>query len=413
MVSYRLQTENEGIRIRAPRENRMVHRPAVALLPGGLHAMIRSRALKMGAAGRVVAEVVRGAGNQVEVVSSNLEAPLARVSFDDAVRIVSVSASYVRVWGSREGKHGIWSLTQDGARFVSPFPKNHGYLRTRLGDVPMSEPIGGMVQCMFGEVLVHVAAGTEFVFGKSGAVDATVTPMGDGPDRAWTYAKFELPTDESGSDGGSPLYPIPLRAAELKPFMTDDRVQYVVRRNGKDSLLDLGYEQSLTDRNGEGGFDALWSSPGNVNVALLRHGHGGSRRLEIGNAATGWSIAHAGTFRKMEEGDLRWSVSGEEYVAHVRPVDSDGNQTEEQLLVTRRSKIVLPRHMMASEACVDDAGRVAYVRVEENGKHRLVVGSNASDTFPYVWNLSFVEDRAAANVLYRGAIHRIELPYGR
>lgn len=406
------------IRVRVPREHRLVHRPAVALLPGGLHAMVRSRSLMIGCAGRLVAEVVRGAGNQVEVVTSNAEAPLARVPFDDAVRIVSASDSYVRVWGARDGTQGIWSITADGARLVYPFPRNHSYLRTRLGDVPVSEPVGGMVQGVFGEALVHVAEGTSFVFGASGALEAAVMPMGEGARMRWAYAKFIMPTAARSNElvtvnGERSIVPLPFVGARLVPFSLDGRMLYVVRRREGDALYDLGEEHPLTDRNGEGGFDALWSAPGNARVAMLRRTRGSARRLEVGDSATGWTTVHEGHFLKMGDDDFRWSPSGREFVARVRPVDSDGNQVEQQLLVTRHGVRALPRNMMVAEATVDDLGRVAYVRVEENGLRRLVVGGNASDALPYVWNVSFVGSEAAANVLHRGAIHRIELPYGR
>lgn len=419
MVQDRLHTEGRhAIRVRPPLRNTLVYRPLVGLLPGALYAMIRSRALRMSADGLTAAEVVRADGNRVRVVSSNAEAPLPNVPFDDAAKIIHATPYRVRVWGVHQGTRGVWSLSPDSAQLVAEFPNVGRYLATPLGDVPVSDASHGMALYLLGNALVHLPVGSEIVFGENGKPDAAVIPLNDRLDRQWALSYFGRDYEYGEHPAQHILHPLPFVGSSVRPFIANGRVQYLVRSSRGVHRHDLGYVERMCGPGDVDGHDVTaWSSPQNREVAILRRTGGQQRRLTVERERGSPVTAFEGRFF-MEPDGFRWSPSGNEFVAHVKLVDAAGNQVNEQMLVTSRATIAVPRNAMAVEPRVDDHGNVAYVRVESTERadvssRRLVVGSNASDLLPFVWNVSLVGGAAAANALIRGSIHRIEIPHGR
>lgn len=416
------------ISLREPRSSCLVYAPSYPLLPTELIKLLEYGHLMASPDGSHVAAVVRRMGNSCSVAHSSQDFLLPNVTFGEAKILRVHSDMAVEAWGEYEGTRGVWMLKRNAApKLTARFDFVERVVPSPLGTVVIGTVGKTQRHYVVRDVTVVVPKDAKVVLDAKG-VSHGLLPIGDGKRKSWILPP---PTDPrlSADEGGPPIYPLPFGAESVEPFLYKGRL-FCVLRDGDASaywfeeFVSCGWfakptgvltVMSSTDHP-EAGVDFVWPSPdGRSTVALIRpnkedradgtRSPGISRRLLLNSVRTGIQ----GSFY-MREDDLRWSPDGNYFVAHIRLVDSDGNQREEKIITSDKREFAV--HGMASDPTIDDAGRVAYVLDDRTGRH-VVVDNAMTSGYPFAWNVAHGEEGVTANVLANGQIHRIEIPYGR
>lgn len=409
--------------VRAPRQSRVVHRPALSMLPAGLHFFLAARRLCASRDGCDVAEVVRGAGSTLEVVHGTVRLPDAM--FEEA-RLLQVTSTSASVWGRRDGVTGIWRLTEGGTRLRVAFPMADidprsgraadAILRTPIGNVAVHADRNGFVHYADGDRVLAVPAGTQVDFSDTRRTTTLIPVSGHGASTRWmlppdTNAAGDPDAPYRDERGGFiPLLPFEAERVRLIPYF--DQMACLVSGPHGDILWRRdGDRRPFVPFRSLGMVEDAWVSSGRTRMATLVRLPNGMRQLRVGDEP----VFEGRAF--MRSDGFRWSNSGGEFVAHLTLTDDAGHQGEE-VLVTRTRRILIPPSETVHEPRVDDEGRVAYVLVDAHNtghevRRRLVADGNATAGQLYVWNVSQTGNTAVANALIDDAVHRIELSYGR
>ncbi|MEI6510578.1 MAG: hypothetical protein WCO25_00860 [Candidatus Uhrbacteria bacterium] len=409
------------VSLREPTRSHLVYAPSYPLLASELHKRLAQRHLVASEDGSHIAAVTRRMGSSCSiVVHSSPELPLPSSVFGEAMILHVYSDCAVKAWGEYDGRRGIWMLTKHCApRLMTLFDRVDAVVPSPFGTVVIGTLGDGQRRYVIRDTEVVVPEGTRLVMDDRG-VSHGMLPLGSGARRSWILPP---PTDPrlSADEGGPPIYPLPFVADRVEPFLYHGRMMCVLRDGNSDAYwheVDIRKngrvrrEGVLTDMGRDGtdtGIDFVWPSPDTssiVNLLRVQRKDGSiSRRLLLNSTER----VYEGNFC-MRESDLRWSPDGSQFVAHLRLVDSDGNQRNEMIVTKGGRRDVI--HGMAYEPSIDNSGRVAYVLEDGSGRH-VVAGSSMTSGYPYAWNIAHGEDLVTANVLVSGKIHRIELPYGR
>lgn len=420
---HQLVRSDPHFTVGALRQSQVVYRPALSMLPAGLHFFLAARRLVVSRNAYSVAEVVRGAGSALEIVHAQV--CLLDATFDDA-RLLHVTPSSATAWGRRDGASGIWKLTERATRLVVPFPMADGdsrsgrttdaVLRTPIGNIAVHADRNGFVHYADGDRALSVPAGTQVDFSDTRRTTTLIPVSGQGASTRWM-----LPPDTNAA--GDPDAPYRDECGGFVPLLPfeAERVRLIPYFDQMACLVSGPQGDILWRRDGDGRpfvpfrtlgmVEDAWVSSGRTRIATLVRLPNGMRQLRVGDEP----VFEGRAF--MRSDGFRWSNSGAEFVAHLTLTDDAGHQGEE-VLVTRTRRIFIPPNETVYEPRVDDEGRVAYVLVDAHNtghevRRRLVAEGNATAGLLYVWNVSQTGDTAVANALIDDAIHRIEISYGR
>ena len=413
--------------LREPRCSQLVYAPSYPLLPAELIKRLAQRHLVASDDGSHIAAVTRRMGSSCSIVHSSQEFMPPNQTFGEAVVLRVHSDMAVEAWAEFEGTRGIWMLKRNVApRLTARLDFVECVLSSPLGTVVVGTVGKAQRHYVVRDVTVVVPKGARVVLDAKG-VSHGMLPLGNGTRKSWILPP---PTDPrlSADEAGPPIYPLPFGADSVEPFLHHNRLTCLLRDGDASAYWLVDSERNefgkwkgkLTlmtpDDQPEAGVDFVWTSPNTSATAELIRPRAGERADGTQGSGTRRRLlkdSHVTVFQgsfHMRENDLRWSPDGTYFVAHIRLVDSDGNQREEMLVTSDKRRFAI--HGMAYEPTIDDAGRVAYVLDDKTGRH-VVVDNAMTSGYPYAWNVAHGDDCVTANVLVNGQIHRIEVPYGR
>jgi len=401
-------------KFRSPGEDVAVFAPNVPLTTGGLRERIRLRQIAVTADGYEVAWLDRCAGTSCRAVSSNPNVTLPNVVFDEARIIHAYRNGGMKIWGEHKGVRGVWMLSTQGLRLISPLEILEKVLRSPLGNVAVGSGVDAAYQTYVLGDAIMVPRGTVLAFDERGTARGLI-PMGGARSGQW----LAIPAPSRGlqdDEAGNGFQALPFRADSVaKAYFFRGRLECLVRDREHDAVwrdIPKGPNEDhvtrMTTAASRGGLDDVWTSSDTNSIAQLlriqRPNAGSSQQLLVNNV-----VVVEGSFFANE---LRWSSDGSRFVAHLSLVDSDGYQQKQLLVSDGRRRDAIRAGASAYEPLVDDEGRLAYV-LEDGQKRRLVADTVTTDGYPYVWNVSQEPAAAVANVLRDGEIRRITLPYDR
>ncbi len=356
--------------------------------------------------GRYVAEVVRGVGSALGLIHSSVD--LVDTAFDRVI-LVQVSAVSVVVWGQREGKYGVWKVTEHGVFFRTELPELTYLVRTPVGEVPVGPHGVGAQRYVVGRREIVVAEGTDLSFRENGQ-SFSIVPMSPFGEIRGLWLSFpneaeyeDLPMETSGP----PIWPMKFFANRVRRFPMGGHHGHLLSTKDGDVLWD-GHETMSVTHDAHGSVVQFWTSFAQNVMALLilpdrnREGH---RKLIVNNVTM-----VEGSFI-IEPDGFQWSPDANHFVAQVVVQDTDGNSKEVRLISDVSKPVTEP--CSVEKAQIDDHGRISYIVQEPHRGSRLVVDGKTVFVLPFIWNLSQTPTHVCANGFKDGSVHRIEIPFSR
>lgn len=356
--------------------------------------------------GRYVAEVVRGVGSALSLIHSSVY--LVDTAFDRVI-LVHVSAVSVVVWGQREGKCGIWKVTEHGVFFRTELPELSHLVRTPVGDVPVGPHGVGAQRYVVGRREIIVTEGTDLSFRENGQ-SFSIVPLSPVAQMRGLWLSFpneaeyeDLPIETAGP----PIWPMQFHAKRVRRFPMGGHHGHLLSMKSGDVLWD-GHRMLPVTSDEHGCVIQFWTSFAQNVMALLilpDRNKVGHRKLIVNDLTM-----VEGSFT-MEPDGFQWSPDANHFVALVVVQDTDGNSKEVRLISDVSKPITEP--CSVEKAQIDDHGRISYIVQEPHRGSRLVVDGKTQLVAPFIWNLSQTKTHVCANGYQDGSVHRIEIPFSR